>query len=128
MYKFLTLLTIFIRVVYANDCYSNPCQTGTCGQNTNCKGDVDLVILLDGSGSVGDANFDLQKRFIEEFVNGLTLGQGAYKIELIQFSDTFATYSQITFFDALYNGATNSIRYQNFITKVRQMQYVKTVL
>ncbi|CAG7731415.1 unnamed protein product [Allacma fusca] len=41
--------------------------------NPPCSGKMDLVIVLDGSGSVGEANFELCKRFVIDLIGSYSL-------------------------------------------------------
>lgn len=43
---------------------------GDCGK----KGVVDIVILMDFSGSVGEENFELMKEFIKSIVDEFVIG------------------------------------------------------
>lgn len=76
-----------------------PCNTHSCPGTMNvlkCKAKVDLVILLDGSGSVGTAGWALTKQFATKFVEGFD-GQDA-QVSIILFSgpSTWKNYQKCT--------------------------------
>ena len=50
------------------------------------KNPIDIVFLLDGSGSVGQQRFDLVKEFVEKLLLRLNVGQDGTKVALLQFS------------------------------------------
>ncbi|XP_048579526.1 collagen alpha-3(VI) chain [Nematostella vectensis] len=52
-----------------------------------CEEPMDIAFLVDSSGSVGKANFELQKRFITDFV-GNVYRDGAVQAAVITYSDT----------------------------------------
>ncbi|XP_066300013.1 collagen alpha-3(VI) chain-like [Branchiostoma lanceolatum] len=98
----------------ANDpCLANPCQNGaTCAQvgstsqftctcpqgytGNNCEVfsactdsalDIDLVLLLDGSGSVGSDNFNLLKAFTQYIVGNFEIAVNNTRVGVVQYSD-----------------------------------------
>ncbi|CAH1241297.1 COL6A3 [Branchiostoma lanceolatum] len=98
----------------ANDpCLANPCQNGaTCAQvgstsqftctcpqgytGNNCEVfsactdsalDIDLVLLLDGSGSVGSDNFNLLKAFTQYIVGNFDIAVNNTRVGVVQYSD-----------------------------------------
>ncbi len=53
-----------------------------------CTSAVDLIVLVDGSGSVGSDNFNLEKQAVQELVSSFTLGPQTAEIGVIQFGST----------------------------------------
>jgi uncharacterized protein YegL len=49
------------------------------------KKEIDLVFLLDGSGSVKTANFEITKEFVEDVIDHLDVGPT--EVSIVQFSD-----------------------------------------
>uniref|UniRef100_A0A1I8BI49 VWFA domain-containing protein n=1 Tax=Meloidogyne hapla TaxID=6305 RepID=A0A1I8BI49_MELHA len=54
-----------------------------CGQNST----VDVVLLLDGSGSVGDSTFRLQTQFARQLAQLLNISVSGSHLAIIQFSE-----------------------------------------
>jgi len=52
----------------------------------DCQGDVDLYIVLDSSGSVGSASFEVAKNFIANFISGFTIGESHVRVGLIRYA------------------------------------------
>ncbi|XP_066273397.1 uncharacterized protein [Branchiostoma lanceolatum] len=52
-----------------------------------CEAPLDLFLLLDGSGSVGTANFDKVKQFAADVVNSFDVSPTATRIGVAQYSD-----------------------------------------
>ncbi|XP_078580606.1 uncharacterized protein LOC144864418 isoform X3 [Branchiostoma floridae x Branchiostoma japonicum] len=99
--------------VASDPCPANPCQNGatctqvgsttqytcTCPQGysgNNCEVfsactdralDVDLVVLLDGSGSVGSDNFNLLKAFTQNIVGNFDVAVNNTRVGVVQYSD-----------------------------------------
>lgn len=48
---------------------------------------IDLTVVLDGSNSVNPDQFERQKQFLRDVINGLTIGTNASLTALIQYSD-----------------------------------------
>lgn len=48
---------------------------------------VDLLFVLDGSGSIGQKTFEKQKSFVNLIVNRLDIGDNATRVAIIQYSD-----------------------------------------
>lgn len=54
---------------------------------TNCQpGDVDLVFVVDGSGSIGRQNFETVKAFLKNIVTGLEIESANSRVGFIQFT------------------------------------------
>ncbi len=51
-----------------------------------CFADLDLVFLVDSSGSIGEANFNKQKKFIKALVRDLKISQSQTRVALVKFS------------------------------------------
>ncbi|XP_078601050.1 uncharacterized protein LOC144876033 isoform X2 [Branchiostoma floridae x Branchiostoma japonicum] len=52
-----------------------------------CVAPLDLFLLLDGSGSVGTANFDKVKQFAADVVNSFDVSPTATRVGVVQYSD-----------------------------------------
>lgn len=51
-----------------------------------CSSSLDLVVAMDSSGSIGDANFRVQKNFVKNLLAGLNLAPGYTQVGLIDFN------------------------------------------
>jgi collagen type VI alpha len=49
---------------------------------------IDLVFIMDGSGSVGTAGFEMQKAFVNAFVAKMNLGTTTGQVGVVMFSGT----------------------------------------
>ena len=54
---------------------------------TACHTPVDLIIVLDVSGSIGVANFDIVRKFVSNLAMDLDVDGGVVRIGLMTFSD-----------------------------------------
>ncbi len=52
----------------------------------NCYTDIDLVILIDSSGSIGAENFKKQKRFVKALVQNFAISASQSRIALVKFN------------------------------------------
>ncbi|XP_076799980.1 uncharacterized protein LOC143445052 isoform X4 [Clavelina lepadiformis] len=125
--------TIINAVCYVNDdsCVSDPCiNGGTCilssnkdyeclcpgnftGKNceippqddVDCrtKGKLDLVFLLDASGSVGAANFDSVKTFVAKIVDGFTIGPDSVQVAAARYTKTWTDLWQLNKYSSKIN-------------------------
>jgi len=73
-----------------------PCNDEPCPNNLVCNGDLDVMMLMDGSGSVGAKGFEFEKLFMEDFVSRFNMGDGTAKIGLILFSYYITIRAQMT--------------------------------
>lgn len=48
---------------------------------------VDLAFILDGSGSIGDDTFELQKAFVNTVIDRMDIGDNATRISVVQFAE-----------------------------------------
>ena len=53
-----------------------------CGSSTT----LDLIFLLDGSGSVGKSNFQIVKNWVKEVANNFEIASGRNQIGVIKYS------------------------------------------
>ncbi|KAM9488132.1 collagen alpha-6(VI) chain-like isoform 2-T2 [Clarias gariepinus] len=56
--------------------------------STGCRANLaDIVFLIDGSGSIGDADFLRVKRFLRTFIVGLDIAPDKVRVGIVQFSN-----------------------------------------
>ena len=60
-----------------------------------CRYDADIVLVVDGSGSVGARNFAKIKEFLQTFVRQFSIGQSQTRVAFLQFSDTVKVVSNV---------------------------------
>ena len=60
-----------------------------------CRYDADIVLVVDGSGSVGARNFAKIKEFLQTFVSQFSIGQSQTRVAFLQFSDTVQVASNV---------------------------------
>jgi len=57
---------------------------------------LDVLFILDGSGSVGGETFDLQLKILGQLIDSVEVGEGKTQIAIMQ-------YSSYTFIESLFN-------------------------
>merc|ERR1719426_273627 len=67
-----------------------------CPPNLVCDSPIDLMLLLDASGSVGSKGFGKEKVFAEDFVNRFEINPEATEVGVISFSYYITIGTQIT--------------------------------
>lgn len=68
------------------------------------KDKIDLIALLDGSGSVEEINFNKLTKFLSAVVNGIKIGLSDTRVGVIQYSSTWDIRKEIdlnTYSDAI---------------------------
>ncbi|CAH1252946.1 MATN1 [Branchiostoma lanceolatum] len=63
-------------------------STAAAQQGQVCSAKLDLMLVLDGSGSVGDADFAKTLQFAENVVNAFDIGPDATQVGVVQYSDS----------------------------------------
>ncbi|GFY65053.1 VWFA domain-containing protein [Trichonephila inaurata madagascariensis] len=56
-------------------------------KNNFLVGKAEIVFLLDRSGSVGNANFETEKGFVESFLTHIVVDANASRVAVISYSD-----------------------------------------
>ena len=84
-------------------------------QSTGCTttAPIDLVFVVDGSGSVGASAFATSKTFITDVMASFTIGSGAdqTRVGVVQFSSSAQTELSLTGNEALATSEVNSMSY-----------------
>ncbi|XP_019614540.1 PREDICTED: uncharacterized protein LOC109462428 isoform X1 [Branchiostoma belcheri] len=94
-----------------------------------CEAPLDLFLVLDGSGSVGAANFDKVKQFARDMVNRFDIGPTATRVGVLQYSDRNSLVFNLGAKSDKPStiSAINAITYQKGGTKTgAAMQFVRT--
>ena len=78
-----------------------------------CKSGVDLIIILDGSFSIGDGNFQTMKNVVINIVNSTEIGPNRTQVAIFVFAKSVSR--QVSFADA---NAQNKILLLNIITNI----------
>jgi uncharacterized protein YegL len=74
-----------------------PCNMEACPPNLVCTSKADIVLVLDGSGSVRTNGFAATKLFARNLVERMDVGENSTKIGLIRFSKEISVLEQMTF-------------------------------
>merc|ERR1719335_848428 len=74
-----------------------PCNDFKCDNNVACDSKVDLLLLLDGSGSVRSRGFKKEKKFAEDLLSRMSIGEDGAKAGYIKFSKKIEIGSQMSF-------------------------------
>jgi len=74
-----------------------PCNMDPCPPNLVCNSKADIVIVLDGSGSVRTKGFKATKLFARKLVERMEINENATKIGLIRFSKKVDVLEHMTF-------------------------------
>merc|ERR1719310_991791 len=67
-----------------------------CPPNLVCDSEIDMMLLMDGSGSVGNKGFGKEKKFAEEFINRFEVSSEQTEVGIISFSWLITIGTQIT--------------------------------
>jgi len=54
----------------------------------SCTTPIDLIFMLDASGSIGSSSFEQMKSFVSEFLNRFDVENGTTRVGLLKYSDT----------------------------------------
>lgn len=84
----LTVLTLAVLCLTAIAALGGkaPVTAAPARQSDNCR--IDLVMVLDSSGSITFQNYDVMRQFVIDLVNSFEMGPDDAYISIIQFSDT----------------------------------------
>jgi hypothetical protein len=63
-----------------------PCNDMKCDNNVACNSKIDLLLLLDGSGSVRPKGFKKEKKFAEDLLSRMSISEEGAKAGYILFS------------------------------------------
>ncbi|XP_038591636.1 collagen alpha-1(XII) chain-like [Micropterus salmoides] len=82
------------------------------GARCDTTAKADIVLLVDGSGSIGNLEFEIFKSFISSIVRNLHIGPDRVQIGLVQYSFRPRTEWHLNTYQTKYSllGATSSLR------------------
>lgn len=75
---------------------------------------VDLVFVVDESGSIGRSNFLRIKNFLSDLVDQLTISSTAFRVGLVKFDMTAITEFQLNQYSQKYHIKVMFIEWLNF--------------
>jgi len=75
---------------------------------------ADIIFVLDESGSIGSADFNLMKSFVSQLVGRLDIDSGNTRVGLVTFSSSVGTYFNLNAYStvASVQAAVDSLRYR----------------
>ena len=74
--------------VYSTCQCSSLSSVADVARRAGCDGKMDVVFILDSSGSIRRSRFDTLKRFIADVVGQLEVAQARTRVGLVTFSDS----------------------------------------
>ena len=83
-----------------------------------CQTSVDLVFVLDNSGSVGDTNFNKVKDFVKRVIDFFNIGVDGTHVSVVTYdTDTHIEFNLVKYYtkNELRN-AVDNIQYRGFLT------------
>ena len=54
---------------------------------SDCTGQADIVLALDASGSIGEANWKKLQTFVKSLITGFNIGTGAIRMAVMSFGN-----------------------------------------
>ncbi|KAI8482457.1 biological adhesion, partial [Branchiostoma belcheri] len=90
-----------------------------------CGVEMDLVLVLDDSGSVGADNFNTLKEFVKRLTTQFDFGQGAIRLGILQYSTAVTTVVSLNSYDTLedINTAVDDMIYKGGGTNTHLVLY-----
>jgi len=85
-----------------------PCNTQGCTSQVTCTSKLDVVLLLDGSGSLRQSGWEQTKKFGQLFIKAMQGGPESVKLSVILFSGP-RTWSMVRACTGVSTGATPSM-------------------
>lgn len=113
------------RFTYKITTVEDPSQTATAVLDIRfikcqCVKPLDVVFVLDGSGSVGSTNFANMKRFVKDIVASFDIGSGATQtmVGAVLFSTGVDDHFELTSSKSTFNTKMDGMRYPNGMTNI----------
>lgn len=82
----LVLVPLF-QITCLADIQNEDSMVNYLSKNSNLQGKAEIIFLLDRSGSVGAANFETEKGFVESFLTHVVVDANATRVAIITYSD-----------------------------------------
>lgn len=97
-----------------------------CSEKKDCYTDLDLVVMMDTSGSIGPEDFKKEQNFVKELMNKLSIGQNRTKVALIEFNNKVKVILDFTNDTSaeIVNNAIDKIQYRGGMLNVNNLQLV----
>ncbi|XP_031551261.1 matrilin-2-like [Actinia tenebrosa] len=78
-----------------------------------CSEFIDIAVLMDASGSVGEENFEREKQFVSSLARSLSIEEGDAHLAVVSYSNSAQVHIQLT----------NSTDQDQFNEELRQIPY-----
>lgn len=82
------LILSLIILCFANDENEEDAMVDFLSKNNYLQGKAEIVFLLDRSGSVGAADFEIEIGFVQSFLSHIVVDVNASRVSVISYSDT----------------------------------------
>jgi len=96
---------------------------------TECRRDI--IFVLDESGSVGSANFDLMKSFVSQLVGGFEIENNNTRVGVVTYSSSVGESFQLNSYSTVddVQNAISSLTYSGGSTRTDEaLEYVRTTM
>lgn len=85
---YIALILNLIILCFANDENEEDEMVDFLSKNNYLQGKAEIVFLLDRSGSVGRADFEIEIGFVQSFLSHIVVDVNASRVAVISYSDT----------------------------------------
>lgn len=93
------LILCLITLCFANEENEEDAMVNYLSKNNYLQGKAEIVFLLDRSGSVGAADFEIMIGFVHSFLSHVVVDVNASRVAVISYSDTAGNNDFFFFFN-----------------------------
>jgi Mg-chelatase subunit ChlD len=94
-----------------------PCNSNECPPDAKCKGKLDIVFVVDSSGSWTEKGYGVLKQWLENYVQNYDLSEQKAKIGVVEFSKEAHTVQPLTHDkSAVEDSLKNNLKFRRGLT------------